>query len=122
MSRSNKHKSETKLNPVPVCPDRRADRRLTGPFPAKARGVDRSGQIFKTDSTVENIGPGGLYLRLEQPVELQATLFIVAQFTKSWTPEARVARMAMRGRVVRVDRKQSGCYGVAIAITRKRFL
>ena len=122
-NRSAKRPSEfTKITTVitHINSERRAKVRLSGLFPAKAR-VDRAGQVFKIHTTVENISAGGLYLHLEQPVEPGAVLFVVTQFSRAWKRKARVACVATRGPVLRVEERLGG-YGVAVAITRHRFL
>lgn len=101
--------------------ERRAKLRLTGPFAARARIVERGG-ISKIDSTVENISASGLYLRLDREVEQGTVLFVLTQFSTAWKRKARAAWVATRGFVVRVESKPEGGYGVAVTITRHRFL
>ena len=96
--------------------------RLYGPFPARVRGVDASGETFKADAAVDDISAGGMYLRIGRRVESGATLFVVTQFSPSWAAEVRAPRVALRGRVLRVEPRPAGVYGVAVAITRHRFL
>ena len=102
--------------------ERRNRQRLFEPFPVKVRGVDRKGNRFKINTAVENISAGGLYLRLKQRVEPGTVLFVVTQFSSAWKRNARVACVATRGPVLRVESRSGGEYGVAVAITHHRFL
>jgi hypothetical protein len=122
MSRGNGPSPEFPADPPPAVAERRAKVRLAGPFPAKARVVDPRGNVLKVDTVVENVSAGGLYLRLRQPAEPGAVLFVVTEFTTAWRREARRARVATRGPVLRVEPLPGGDYGVAVAITRHRFI
>jgi hypothetical protein len=124
LSEGDERSAEFTPNPVAdsVTPERRTKLRLTGPFPARARVVDRAGKSHKINCAVRNISAGGLFLQLEQQVEPGVVLFIVTQFSGAWRREARVARVAVRGPVLRVESGPDGQYGVAVAITRHRFL
>ena len=122
MNRGNGSSPKLATDPVSTCPERRGKLRLAGPFFAKTRVADRSGHIFKINTAVENISAGGLYLHLEQPVEPGTVLLVVTQFSSAWERKARVACVATRGPVLRVESGPGGTYGVAVAITHHRFL
>jgi hypothetical protein len=100
-------------------PERRSKLRLYGPFPAKVRGVDVNGKIFKVETVLDNISAGGLYLRLRQRLEPDAILFVVTRLSAS---EVRAPRVAVRGKVLRIEQKPDGECGVAVKITRHRFI
>ena len=100
-------------------PERRRKLRLYGPFPAKVRGVDVNGKIFKVETVLDNISAGGLYVRLRQQVDLDAILFVITRLS---TREVRAPRVAVRGKVLRIEQKSDDECGVVIVITRHRFL
>ena len=96
--------------------------RLYEPFPANVRGVDSNGDGFDLDTVLENFSAGGLYLRLPQVLEPGAKVFAVVRLQTHDAPGAPGARVAVRGRVRRVDAKPDGGSGVAIQFTHHRFL
>ena len=104
------------------CLERRSKPRIQSPFPATVRGVNASGEAFETDSVLDNLSASGLYLFLMQRVEQGAKVFIVVQLSTSPTVRETRPRVALRGEVLRTDRKSSGACGIAVAFTGHRFL
>ena len=120
------HEPESEPAPAPEPPDRgieaRRHPRLYKPFPVKVRGAGADGEDFDLNTVLDNFSAGGLYLRLPQVLEPGARVFAVVHLA---TPEGSGAsgpRVAVRGRVRRVDAKPDGGSGVAIQFTRHRFL
>jgi len=103
-------------------PERRHKARIYEPFPVKVRGVERQGQAFEEDTLVENLSASGVYLHLPLNVEQGAKLFLVIQFLGAQSSDGIVARVAVRGVVMRVEPKADGSYGLAVAIWHHRFL
>ncbi len=93
----------------------RKSARVCGSFPVRIRGVDDSGYPFKSNSLVDNISSGGLYMQLGRQVAVGSKLFVVVQFVVG-------ATVAARGRVVRVEPRPHGLSGVAVRFTRTRLL
>ena len=100
--------------------ERRLKLRLYGSFPATVRGVNDVGEAFEIDASVENIGAGGLYLRMAQKVSPGARLFIVTRLTVSGAVST--PRLALRGTVQRAEPQPDGTCGVAVGVTSHRFL
>jgi hypothetical protein len=104
------------------CLERRSKPRIQNPFPATVRGVNARGETFETDTVLDNLSAGGLYLFLLQQVELGAKVFIVIQFSTGPTVRETRPRVAIRGEVLRAERESSGACGIAVAFTGHRFL
>ena len=100
--------------------ERRCAPRLARAFATCVRGVTAAGHAFELRTTLENISGGGLYLVLPEPVEAGAKLFLVVDLALSGG--RRVTRVAIRGRVVRVEPRPGGAVGVGVARERHRFL
>ncbi|PYV86367.1 MAG: hypothetical protein DMG05_19935 [Acidobacteria bacterium] len=96
--------------------------RIYEPFPAKVRGVDTNGEAFRIETVIDNLSTGGVYLRLAQPVEQGAKLFIMIRLSTAKSDEMPAPRVAARGVVLRAEPQPDGVYGLAIAFTRHRFL
>ena len=101
--------------------ERRLKLRLYGSFPATVRGVNDIGEAFEIDASLENIGAGGLYLRMAQKVSPGAKLFIVTRLTRA-SRGVSAPRLALRGIVLRVEPQPDGTCGVAAGVTSHRFL
>jgi hypothetical protein len=86
------------------------------------RGTDIKGQKFEVETFVLNLSATGLYLRSFGLVERGEDLFMVIQFLGHENAEAKMARVALKGVVVRVDRLPSGDFGLGVLIKRRRFL
>ena len=101
--------------------ERRSKPRIYEPFPAMVRGVDMAGQTFEADTLIDNLGSGGVYLRLTQFVNPGAQLFIVIRLSKNSSNLMSSPRAAARGRVLRCDPQPNALFGLAVAFTRRRF-
>ncbi len=102
--------------------ERRSKPRIKNPFPATVRGVNARGEAFETDTVLDNLSAGGLYLFLLQQVEQGAKVFIVIQFSTNPTVRETRPRVAIRGQVLRSERESSGTCSIAVAFTGHRFL
>ena len=80
--------------------ERRSKPRIHEPFPAMVRGVDAAGQAFKADTLIDNLGSGGVYLRLAQFVNPSAQLFIVIRLSTNSSSVGSSARVAGAGKGV----------------------
>jgi hypothetical protein len=97
--------------------ERRRKPRLYEPFPAKVRGEDADGVSFELDTVLDNVGPGGLYLRLARNVSQGATLFIVVRLSPAPGKTVFAPTMAFRGIVERVEPGPDGRCGLAVSLT-----
>lgn len=103
--------------------ERRRKLRIYRPFTAAVRGFNVARERFKISTNIDNISGGGLYLWLpQQQLAPGAELFIVVRFSSAPVQTAPAARVAIRGRVLRLEPQPIGICGVAVRITRHRFL
>ena len=83
---------------------------------AVVRGTDAGGRPFEAEGDVRDVSASGLYVRLDREVEPDAAL--AAEFALCPGPE----RLAVSGRVTRVEVLIDGRRGVAVAFDRHQFL
>ena len=102
--------------------EQRRQPRLYEPFPTQVRGVDAGGETFDINTVLDDFSAGGLYLRLPQRLEPGARVFAVVRLATRKGPGGSEARVAVSGRVRRVEPKPDGGCGVAVQFTRHRFL
>jgi hypothetical protein len=96
--------------------------RVAIPFPATVRGMDQTGDRFTLDTILDNLSSTGLYLRIAQPVERGARLFVVVRLAIASAHQIPAACVAVQGAVLRAELRSDGTCGVAVAFTRHRFL
>jgi len=102
--------------------ERRQSIRLSGPFPVLVRGVETGGQQFTSETVLDNISAGGLYLRTTQRLAPGMKLFAVVHLVTSPPSGTPAPRVAVRGVVLRAEMLPDGRYGVGMQFTRHRFL
>lgn len=102
--------------------ERRQKPRIRIPFIAKVWGVDISGKGFSVYTLLDNISATGLYMELSREVELGSKLFSIVRLATHWTEQDTVARIAVRGVVLRVEPEGFGLCGIALKFTSHRFL
>ncbi len=110
------------MNALGTFIERRASARIEMPFPARVRGTNQSGEKFDATALVENLSACGLYTRLAYSVSVGTKLLVTVCLSTSGQAESQAPRVALRGKVVRVDPHGDGSYGVALAFRRYRFL
>jgi len=86
------------------------------------RGSDVKGEAFNAQTTLDNIGAGGLYLALDQVVPCGAELSFVVSFTTEGLDGKKSSNVALRGKVLRSEPQNNGKCGVAVEFTEHRFL
>ena len=111
-------------DPLPIHggTERRRKPRICQPFPATVQGKAARGERFETNTQLNNLSAGGLYMRLAQCVEPGAKLGAVIQFSTTRTNGVGAPRVAIEGVVLRVELNPNGAYGVALEFTHYRFL
>ncbi len=100
--------------------ERRSALRTEAPFPATVHGVDADGKRFKTTTVLGSLSPTHLYLWLAQRVEKGVRLFVFVRL--SVESDVGAPRLALHGRVLRVDQDPEGRYGVVVEFSHHRFL
>lgn len=102
--------------------ERRDKPRVNVPFPARMRGVDIDGQAFEQDALLDNIGPGGLYLRLTRSIQPGTQVSVAVRLSTAPAGTVPAPRLAARGVVLRAEPQPDGTYGIAVAFERRRIL
>jgi hypothetical protein len=87
---------------------------LPGPFPATVRGSTRRGEEFEIQTTLDNFSSSHLFLELKSSIEVTDKLFIVTKIYQ--------VRVAIRGRVLRVEQLSAERTRLEIEIRSYRFL
>jgi hypothetical protein len=88
--------------------------RIEGPFPARVKGSNASGQRFIADTVIENLSAHDFCVRLEERIEPSARLFVAARLDKSV--------VALRGKVLQAISRADGTWDITVLITRYRFV
>ena len=103
--------------------ERRRTGRIQTPVPIRIRKVG-AGHGADVTSVVDNLGAGGFYVRLRQKVEPGEYLCALIRFAADRGEKAgsAEARIAVRGCVLRAENLGAGTYGVAVKISRYKFL
>ena len=102
--------------------ERRRAPRTDIPFPVTIRGITSHGDPFVMTAALDNFSAGGLYVRMQQPVELGSKLFVLVRLSFGAPHDAAGPRLAIRGRVSRMESLMDGRCGVAVAAQCHRFL
>jgi hypothetical protein len=102
--------------------ERRSRPRVSVPFPARMRGVDSNGQAFKQDVVLDNISPGGLYLRLARSIRPGTRVSVAVRLSAAPASKVSALRLVARGVVLRAEPQPDGTCGIAVAFTRRRIL
>ena len=103
-------------------PEQRKSVRIHIPFPAVVEGVDVAGKQFKVDTVLDNLSKEGLYLRLLPSVEKGSKLDITFRLSATAVSEPSKPRVAVHGKVLRVEDRPGGACGVAVHFEPARFL
>ena len=98
--------------------ERRAKARVSVPFQATVQGTDGEGAHFEVTTVIDNLGPGGLYLRLLREVKIGSRLLVNVHMDGK---EALAAEhgfdLEVYGLVRRVEHVPGGAFGVAVSFT-----
>ncbi len=126
--------SASNSTPRKMSAERRRQSRIYAPFPARVSGADVDGKSFEIVTVVDNLSANSLYLRLMPCVERGARLSIVIELAAgrgirqvnagidAAANDSRSPRIAIKGRIVRVDEKAGGACGVAVFFEEYEFL
>jgi hypothetical protein len=99
--------------------ERRRSMRFGLPFPAEVGGVTEAGEPFRVNTVLDNMSVGGVYLRLSETARLGSQLLVTARFS---VVANRGVVVRFKGKVLRVDPKPDGSFGVAMAAEEKEIL
>ena len=102
----------------PLRLERRAKSRVSVPFQVMVHGTDVEGSHFEVTTVLDNLGPGGLYVRLTREVPVGAKLLVTIHMDRhERVPAGRGLCLEVYGPVRRVDTQPGGAYGVAVSFT-----
>jgi hypothetical protein len=99
--------------------ERRHKARIKEPFPARIWGVDSGDLPFNVDCVVDNIISTGLYLRVSKLVDAGSEVRLIVHLLHGPTSGVTAS---LQGRVVRTQSQADGRHGLAIAISKHKFL
>ena len=90
--------------------ERRAEARISGPFPALALDLSPDCKKLGVYTVLENFSASGFYTLRERPAELGECLVVITQISQ--------AIVMLQGAVVRVEEQKDGTYGLGVAVKR----
>ena len=99
--------------------ERRQKARIKEPFPARIWGVDSGNLPFNADAVVDNISSTGLYLKTTIAVGAGREVKLIVHLLNG--PASGVTA-SLQGRVLRSEVQADGKCGLAITISKHRFL
>ena len=99
--------------------ERRQKARIKEPFPARIWGVDSGDLPFNLDSVIDNMSSTGLYLKAPREVETGSEVKLIVHLLSGPTSGVTAS---LQGRVLRSELQADGKYGLAVAISKHRFL
>lgn len=102
--------------------ERRKKARFYRHFLVRVRGHEKNGKVFKIDGLLDNISPTGLFLRIPRKIDIGTRVLIGIRFSTDPSDQEMTARVAVRGVVLRQEYQQDGFWGLALALSKSRFI
>ena len=103
--------------------EQRTKPRVDCSYPAIVRGHTTGGTKFETRAILSNMSANGMYLRTKRHVQQGEVLFVVVRLsTAPLSGHDETHRLAASGKVVRIEPKADGTYGIALQLHQYRFL
>lgn len=99
--------------------ERRQKARIKEPFPARIWGVDSGDLPFNVDGVVDNISSTGVYLKSPRQVDAGSEVRLIVHLLNGPTSGVTAS---IQGQILRSESQPDGKYGLAIAISKHRFL
>jgi hypothetical protein len=99
--------------------ERRQKGRIVEPFPARIWGIDSGDLPFNVDCVLDNISSTGIYLKLARPVDVGSEVRLIVHLLSGPTTGSTAS---VQGKILRDELQADGRHGLAIAISRHRFL
>jgi hypothetical protein len=85
------------------------------------RSVNAKGEAFTSETVVDNLSAGGMYVRIPERVPKGTRVFTVIQLSITATGDPSGSRVALSGVALRSDQGLR-VYGLAVTFIRHRFL
>jgi hypothetical protein len=89
------------------------------PFPARIWGIDSGDLPFNVDCILDNISSTGIYLKLARPVDVGSEVRLIVHLLSGPTTGSTAS---VQGKILRDELLADGRHGLAIAISKHRFL
>jgi len=86
------------------------------------RGSDAAGRVFETETVLDNLSAGGLYLRLMRQVVPGTRIFVVVRLAVGAVNQHTKPQLAANGLVSRAEPRSEGGWGLGVKLMRHRFL
>lgn len=102
--------------------DRRAKPRIACSFPACVHVRNHSGIKYEAQAVLKNMSASGVYLRMKRKTELNETLYIFVKISARHYNQNRGPKIAVQGKVVRIDPIPDGEFGIAVRLDNFWFL
>ena len=102
--------------------ERRGTARLRAPFPVRIVGVATSGERRECEAHLENLCARGLYVRLFEDIREWKRIMMVVKLSLAPNSTVPAPLFVARAAVLRVEPQSDGLMGVAVSLTRHRFL
>ena len=99
--------------------ERRQKARIREPFPARIWGVDSGELPFNVDAVVDNISSSGVYLKAPRAVDIGSEVKLIVHFLSGPTSGVTAS---LQGLILRSELQNDGKHGLAIAVSKHRFL
>ena len=117
-----KYKSSFRVDshPIPLV-EQRSKPRVNCSYPSKISGHTNEMMKFEAQAVLGNMSGGGMYLNLNRRLEIDETVFVVVHLSTSPLKEKTVPVIAANCKVLRVEPKAEGTYGVAVKMEECRF-
>jgi hypothetical protein len=101
-----------------VAQERREKTRIREAFPARICGIDPANQPLNINGVLDNISATGMYVRALKTVDTNSDVRVIVHLFRGQTSGVTAD---VRGRILRSE-LQADEYGLAIAISKSRFL
>ncbi|HKP46533.1 MAG TPA: PilZ domain-containing protein [Pyrinomonadaceae bacterium] len=99
--------------------ERRQKARIREPFPARIWGTDSGELPFNLDAVVDNISSSGVYVKTQRAVDVGSEVKLIVHFLSGPTSGVTAS---LQGEILRSEMQSDGRHGLAIGISRHRFL
>jgi hypothetical protein len=102
--------------------ERRAKPRVNCSYPVTLRGFSADGRRYNVRAILANMSASGMYLHTQRAVLPGERVFILVRLSTRSLGGEDIPHLAARGLVTRVEARVDTTYGVAVRLTRHRFL
>jgi len=99
--------------------ERRQKGRIKEPFPARIWGIDSGNLPFNVDCVLDNMSSTGLYLKMMRSVDVGSEVRLIVHLLSGPTTGSTAS---LQGKILRDELLADGRHGLAITISKHRFL